>query len=113
MLCFVCQKIAGYFLSTNGKRRIIKAVELIVQVMVINLGIHLLTAFMSGVGVTVRGIIQAMVPNNYFVAFYVTLYLISPYINILLSRLSDKQFGIFLGLSVVLFSFWPTFIDFV
>lgn len=103
--------ISGYFLSTNGKRRIIKAVELIVQVMVINLGVYLFSSVVSGGGITVSGTLYSLIPNNYFVAFYVTLYLISPYINILLSHLSDKQFGIFVGLSLLLFSFWPTFID--
>lgn len=103
--------ISGYFLSTNGKRRVIKAIELIVQVVVMNLGIHLLTAILSGGDITVKNTLYAMVPNNYFVAFYVTLYLISPYINILLNHLSDKQFGILVALSVLLFSFWPTLVD--
>ena len=104
--------ISGYFLSTNGKRRVIKAIELIVQVVVMNLGLYLLTSFFTGVGISsVKNILYAMVPNNYFVAFYVTLYLISPYINILLNRLSDKQFGVFVALCLVLFSLWPTLVD--
>ncbi len=103
--------ISGYFLSTNGKRRAVKAIELIVQVVVMNLGTHLLVSVLSGGGITVENTLYAMVPNNYFVAFYVTLYLISPYINILLKHLSDRQFGILVGLSLVLFSLWPTFVD--
>lgn len=103
--------ISGYFLSTNNKRRIIKAIELIVQVMVINLALNVVSTVLSGYSISIKSMIVAMVPNNYFVAFYVTLYLISPYINVLLKRLSDKQFGILLGLSLLLFAFWPTFVD--
>ena len=103
--------ISGYFLSANGKRRAIKAIELVVQVILMNLGSHLLIAIFSGKGTTLTDTLYASVPNNYFVAFYVTLYLISPYINILLSHLSDKQFGILVALSFVLFSLWPTLVD--
>ena len=103
--------ISGYFLSTNSKRRVIKAIELIVQVMVMNLGMHLLISILSGSGITIKDTLYAIVPNNYFVAFYVTLYIISPYINILLRHLSDKQFGILVVLSLSLFSFWPTLVD--
>ncbi len=103
--------ISGYFLSANEKRRAIKGIELVLQVIVINVGVHLLLSLLSGRALSLRGILNAAVPNNYFVTFYVTLYWLSPYINLLLKRLSDKQFGILVALSVALFSVWPTLLD--
>ena len=58
-------------------------------------------------------LVGAMIPNNYFVFLYVTLYLVSPYINLVLDKLSQKQHIVLIGLSLLLFSVWPTVLDLV
>lgn len=103
--------ISGYFLSGTGRRRSVKAVELIVQVMVIGVVKYLATCVVNGNPVSVKSLGGALLPNNYLVTLYITLYLLSPYINLALGRLTDKQYGILTGLCVLLFSVWPTLLD--
>lgn len=103
--------ISGYFLSSTGQRKIIKALELVVQVVILGGLKYVAMGLLSGQGMSLRSLIAAMIPNNYFVTLYLTVYLLSPYINVLLDSLTEKQFGLLLGLSFCLFSVWPTVLD--
>lgn len=60
---------------------------------------------------SIKSMIGSLVPNNYFAVLYVTLYLISPYINVLMLKLSETKRTQFLLLLFLLFSVWPSFVD--
>lgn len=105
--------ICGFFSSRTQKRRTVKMLELLVQVVLIGILKYLLTCVMGGQSFSVRSIVGAMIPNNYFVALYITLYIISPYINLALSKLEDRQYRILVAVVVCLFSVWPTVLDMV
>ena len=49
---------------------------------------------------------KAFLPANYFVILYVTVYLISPYINIMIKNISKSNFNRFVVMLFVLFSIW-------
>lgn len=103
--------ISGYFLCESTQRKAIKVIELVVQVMVMGVVKYLLSILFDTAAFSLTGLIGAAVPNNYFVTFYLALYLLSPYINILVNKLSQKQFSVLLGLVLCLFSLWPTLLD--
>lgn len=103
--------ISGYFLIGTTKRRAVKALELVIQVMVIGAGKYLVTCLLGGNGLSLQSLVGSVIPNNYYMTLYITLYLLSPYINIALAKVSDKQYGILVALSVLLFSVWPTVLD--
>lgn len=102
--------ISGYFLSATQKRSLNKPFELVAQVCAFGAGRYLLRCLMSG-GWSVKALLLSIIPNNYFVVLYVTLYLISPYLNLMLQQLSKKQFRILTALLLFLFSLWPTLVD--
>lgn len=52
-------------------------------------------------------------PTSYFVTLYTVLYLISPYINICLDKLNKNSWHTFIILSLLVFSFYPSFIDII
>lgn len=99
--------ISGYFLCTTTSRKFFRPLELMLQVCLFG---ALKYALFSAEH-TVEGLLEAMTPNNYFVTLYVVLYLISPYLNQMLDRLSDHRFGIFAVLLLAVFSLWPTLLD--
>ncbi len=103
--------ISGYFLCASGKRRIVKALELVLQVVVIRLIRYALGCLLGLEEFRLISMIGAMVPNNYFVTMYLALYFLSPYINLLLEKLTDKQLRNLLVLWLALFSLWPTVLD--
>ena len=103
--------ISGYYLCVTQKRKVIKPIELILQVMLYNGLVFLLNLVLQNGTFRVGNFLLALVPNNYFVILYATLYIISPYINLLLEHLSSlerKKLMIAVGL---LFSVWPTLVD--
>lgn len=103
--------ISGYFLCTTEKRSLGKVVELFVQVIFYK-GIWYI--LMSGLGYTefsVKLLIRAIIPNNYFVMLYSALYVISPYINIVLKNLNRSMKKKLLITMLLLFSVYPILAD--
>lgn len=103
--------ISGYFLVGTTKRRGVKALELVVQVMVMGAVKYLVTCLLGSNGLSLRSLVGAVIPNNYFVTLYLTVYLLSPYFNIALEKLTDRQYGVLVLMGVCLFSVWPTLLD--
>ena len=104
--------ISGYFLSATPKRRVNKLLELLVQTSVIGAGLQCVSALLSG-ELSVGRVLLSFLPNNYFVSLYAAMYLISPYIDMALQRLSGSGLRILTGLVLILFAVWPTGVDFL
>ena len=104
--------ITGYFLVASQRRNLIKPIELLFEVILFSLGIYVLQAIISGdVQFSVVSFFRHFIPTNWFVVLYIALYIISPYINIILNHLSAKSAGILISILIVLFSVYPTIID--
>lgn len=102
--------LSGYFSCTSQKRPAAKVFALLLQVSVFRVGVYLMSAILSG-SFPLGSLLYSVVPVNYYVILYVALYIISPYINILLNRLDRKQLKRLVLLAVVLFSVYPTAVD--
>lgn len=103
--------ISGYFLSGTQKRSLLKPLELIVQLILIHEGLYLLSVFFGSAVFSIKTVIVKAMPNNYFVILYCTLYIISPYINVVLKQLSQSGLEKFIITMILLFSVWTTFVD--
>ncbi len=102
--------ISGYFSCTSQRRDPLKPIGLLVQVTAFGGAFYLLNALLSGT-FSISGFLIALLPANYFVVLYAALYLISPYINLALQRLSSQQLKQLLILAILLFSVWPILAD--
>ena len=105
--------ISGYFLCQTQKRSGLKALELVIQVMAFGVAKYLVTVILGRAPFSLLTLMVSAVPNNYYVTLYVAVYLLSPYVNILLKKLSDRQFTVLLVLYGALFALWPTVLDMV
>ena len=103
--------ISGYFLCQTFKRSVWRPVELIVQVMIFAELIYFAKVIFRGDPFSMKSFIRALLPSNYFVVLYCTVFLLSPFINIVVNKLSLKDFRIFVFLSLFMFSVIPTFVD--
>lgn len=103
--------ISGYFLCLKNQRRLWRPVELVVQVMVFGLGFYILGVVLRQKEFTMAGLGQSLVPNNYFVILYIVCFLLSPYINVTLYKIGQKQSLRLMILMFLLFSVWPTAVD--
>lgn len=77
--------INGYFLCSKFEREYSKIISLLVQVVIFKIAINI-DAIING-ETTFIGVVG----NNYFIILYITVYLISPYINIIICKLDIYQ----------------------
>ena len=98
--------ISGYFLSETTERRFVKVIELLLQVIIFRLIFYFIDIITTDMVFSKKGLLEAFLPRNYFVLLYLTLYIISPYINLLLNRLSKRNFQKLCITAFILFSVW-------
>ena len=104
--------ISGYFLCKTQKRTWGKPVFLFLVLSLINSIGYISKSYILMEGVNWITVIHSMIPpKNYFVLLYITLYIISPYINVVLNRLNNRSQTVFIIVMLLLFSLYPTFID--
>ncbi len=103
--------ISGYFMCINNKRYLRKPFELLFQVIIFSMGIYLLRVFLGNTEFSLIRLIRSVIPTNYFVMLYIAMYLISPMINIYISRLKKESALKVLWIWMLLFSIWPTVVD--
>lgn len=102
--------ISGYYLSGTVKRKVVKALELLIQTALIGMAIQCVSAILSGT-FRLERVLLWLIPNNYFVTLYLAVYVLSPYVNLVLGRLSRSGLNKLTGLVVLLFSIWPTAVE--
>lgn len=102
--------ISGYFSCTSQRTNYVKVIQLLVQVIVFQMGIYLLEASARG-SISTSMLIQRALPKNYFVILYIAMYLVGPYVNVALKNMTGKQLTKCVVLLLVLFSLLPTAID--
>lgn len=104
--------ISGYFLCKTQKRTCGKPIFLLLILCIIVSTSYVVKSYVTGGGISWVTLIHSMIPpKNYFVLLYITLYIISPYINLVMNKLTDKSRTIFMIVALFLFSIYPTFID--
>ncbi len=104
--------ISGYFLCTSFKRSLLKPLQLLIQVILFSAGCYLLQFFLSHqAAFSWIDFRRSFVPANYFAILYIVLYLISPYLNLLIYRLSFRKFTQMMLLLFLIFSVWATCAD--
>lgn len=105
--------ISGFFMVDNYKRNIWRVIELLLQVMFFNVVLYM---YKIAVGIDVfsfRSLLTCLIPINYYAVLYSVVYLVSPYINLICNKLSLNDLKKMLILCFVLFSIFPTGLDFV
>lgn len=114
-ICGVCiyVMISGYFMCTSRTRKISKVFELFLQVILFKI-IFYIVNISRGLDVfSAKGLFLNALPNNYYVVLYSVLYIISPYINIVLLKLTKKQFEKLVISLVSIFLVWNFAIDYM
>lgn len=107
--CFVI--LYGYFDSSKNTRVIRKPILLVLSVIGYNLLFYFFGLASGIYTFGLRSMFGQLVPANYYVILYATLFLISPYLNVILMKLTKIRFEQMLGLFIVIFSLIPTLTD--
>lgn len=105
--CFMMQ--SGYFLATSQKRAIRKPLYMLAAVSCYNVMFYLFEVF-GGTPLSLGSLVRRALPINYYAWLYGTVYLISPWINLSISKLSKRSFRFMLTMMSALFVIWPTIV---
>lgn len=102
--------ISGYYLCKTNVRIFNKVIFLLVQVTCYSI-VDYFIYILEGNRFSLKSFIGCFIPDNYYVVLYIALFLVSPYINIVINVLSEKALRNMLFLFIGIFSIWNTFGD--
>lgn len=103
--------ISGYYLSQTQKRDLFKVVDLLFQVYYVKALLLIFEILFQGASFSSKDIFYWFLPNNYYVVLYCVLFIISPYINLVLQNLGKRQYRRFLLILLIIFSCWSFGVD--
>lgn len=106
--CFVL--ISGFFLIKNNEVHLSKIFTIELPVIFYSLFLYIIKLFLKTEHFSIRGIIEAALPRNWYAHLYCCLYIIHPLINKAIKDLSRKLFCITILIVFILFSVIPTFL---
>ncbi|MDG0060848.1 MULTISPECIES: acyltransferase [Priestia] len=108
--CFVL--ITGYFLTGKETIRVKKVIDLVF--VTIFYGLLFFFFISKHQAISLQGVIHAAIPfyvSNWYVASYCALYMLSPFLNILIRQLTKGQFQQLIIVGILFFSLVPTFLS--
>ena len=103
--------ISGYFMCESKKRNIWKPIELIIQVILFSEVLYIGKVLAGNTVFSIKNFVAMLLPANYFVIFYCLVFILSPFINVMIEHLSMKFFRLLIIISFAVFSVYPTIID--
>ena len=103
--------ISGYYLCEVNVRDTKKVFLLVMQVIIYQEIGNTIYYFAMQKEISVKYIISWLIPNNYYFILYAALFLISPYINVVINHISRRVFQNLLIIMFCVFSVWNTFGD--
>ncbi|MCF0142812.1 MAG: acyltransferase family protein [Parasporobacterium sp.] len=96
--------ISGYLVCQTYTKSLWKPIKLIIQVIIFNGALFIVSCLLKHTPLTLKAAAENLLPGNYFVLIYIAVYVLSPFINVLLDKLSQKQFKILLIAGGLMFS---------
>ena len=116
-ICAICAvnvfvMISGYYMCNKDKVNFQKPVLLLLSVVSFRILRYIATCFISQ-DFTVIGLVQCFISMNWYAMVYIALYLISPFLNVLIRTMSQKKMKMFIILTGILFSMYPTALDLI
>lgn len=103
--------LSGYFL-VKSKPKPKKIISLVIEMYFYSILFFLITKLFTNEQITLQGLKETFLPfpyGNWYVVMYIILYLISPFLNILIDNLKEKELKHLIIILAVLFSIVPFF----
>ena len=108
--------ISGYYSSLSQRRTVGKPLDLLVQSVFFVIIAYIAKILTSDAEFSINHFVELFIPSNYFVILFITLYLVSPYINVALEKLNNRSpenIKRFMIVMLLLFSIFPMFTELI
>lgn len=103
--------ISGYFLCSRVQSSNKKLVQLLSQYWFVSIGMYVVGIIIRKNSLGIAALIEIIIPKNYFLVFYIIVYVFSPYINIMLEQLNCNDRKRLRNLLIGIFSIYSTVIN--
>ena len=100
--------LSGYFMYGRTCVNLRKVANLFLVVIIYSLVSYVIKAFLNN-NFSWKTFLGAFVPHNYYAWLYSACYLLAPFINIMLSKITNKSFKLLMVLISILFFVLPSF----
>lgn len=104
--------ISGYFMINNKKVKLSKIISLICLSYFYGVILYLVTVIIGksnfGYGELIRSLNISLSGGYWFVKIYIILYLLAPYINVMLDNINQKNHRLLTIICLIFFSVWPS-----
>lgn len=108
--------MTGYFMVERKEINVNKIIKLIMDMIIYGICIYFFLILIRVLTIEKQSIITLMTSfltgTNWFIIIYCILYLLIPYVNVLLANLSKKELRRLLIICLVAFCVWPTIIPY-
>ena len=94
----------------NLAKTIMEPIQLLAQVIIFSVSKYTLISMIK-CNFSIRGLVGALIPANYFVILYIVVFIISPYINLIFVHLDSRKRKLSICTLILLFSVYPTMVD--
>ena len=99
--------IMGYFSCTTYKRTLGKPLNLLGQMSFYGVIIYISLLLLGYHPWRLKDLIWNAIPYSWFITLYLVVYFISPYINMVITKFSAREWKWFLGFILFFYSIWP------
>ena len=111
--CFIL--ITGYFMHKSEKIRIRKIIDLIFVLLFYNIALYILAIIFKLQNFdkeSINAFIKTLHSGGcWFIIIYILLYILTPFINIVIKNINQKQFKFLIIFMIIAFSVYPTFLS--
>ena len=111
--CFIL--ITGYFMNKSEKIKLKKIIDLIGVMLFYNISLYILAIILKLQNLDKESIdtfIKTFHSKGcWFIIIYILLYILSPFINIVIKNITKKQFEFLILFMLIAFSIYPTFLS--
>ena len=99
--------ISGYFLCTSTRAQVWKVIRLYIDVIFISVLRYCLYCVLGTESFTIASLFRRFIPLSWYTAVYCGLYLLHPYLNLMLKTRSRSQTRVMLLVFFFVCSLWP------
>lgn len=104
--------LSGYFMISKSASKIRKVIDLFLTLVMykffLSLGSEIYHSDFS-----FRNLLMSFNPSNYYAWLYSTVFLLAPFLNIIMEKLDKQKLNQFMIIILILFSVIPTIIDYI
>lgn len=103
--------ITGYFMYKKQSYRISKSIELLIDIIALSVIMYAIKIVYGDTSFSVVDCVKAMIPNNYYIIFYIVVCILAPYINVMYKHITKASATLFIVTIFGMFSIYQTFLD--